>query len=86
MATSYHDRLLAARLKDPESGLSMKRASAEIAQIDAVLRTLDHLREEAGMSKAEIARQIGKNPAAFAGCSQPRSIQSSRRSPLSHMP
>ena len=40
-----------------------ERASAEIAQIDAVLRTLDHLREKAGMSKAEIARRIGQNPA-----------------------
>lgn len=63
MATSYHDRRLAARLKDPEFRAEYERASAEIAQIDAVLRTLDHLREEAGMSKAEIARQIGKNPA-----------------------
>ena len=28
----------------------------EIAQIDAVVRQLDELREEAGMSKAELAR------------------------------
>lgn len=63
MATSYHDRRLAARLKDPEFRAEYERASGEIAQIDAVLRTLDHLREKAGISKAEIARRIGKNPA-----------------------
>jgi transcriptional regulator with XRE-family HTH domain len=27
------------------------------------MRMLDHLREEAGFSKAELARQIGKDPA-----------------------
>ncbi len=61
--TSYHRRRLAARLKDPEFRAEYERARAEIAQIDAIMRTLDHLREEAGFSKADLARQIGKDPA-----------------------
>lgn len=63
MARSYHKRRRAARLKDPEFRAEYERASAEIAQIDAVLQTLDDLREGAGLSKAEIARRIGKNHA-----------------------
>lgn len=61
--TSYHRRRLAARLKDPEFRAEHERARAEIAQVDAIMRTLDHLREEAGLSKADLARQIGKDPA-----------------------
>jgi hypothetical protein len=37
------------RLKDPDFRAEYERASAEIAQIDAVLRTLDDLREDAGL-------------------------------------
>jgi ribosome-binding protein aMBF1 (putative translation factor) len=61
--TSYHRRRLAARLKDPEFRAEYERAGAEIAQIDAIMRSLDDLREEACFSKAELARQIGKDPA-----------------------
>jgi ribosome-binding protein aMBF1 (putative translation factor) len=61
--TSYHRRRLAARLKDLEFHAEYERARAEIAQIDAIMRSLDDLREEAGYSKAELARQIGKDPA-----------------------
>lgn len=60
---SYHRRRLPARLKDPEFRAEYERARAEIAQIDAIMRTLDHLREGAGFSKADLARQIGKDPA-----------------------
>lgn len=60
---SYHKRRLDARLKDPEFRAEYERARAEIGQIDAIMRTLDHLREEAGFSKADLARQIGKDPA-----------------------
>ena len=63
MARSYHERLRESRLRDPEFRAEYERASAEITQIDAILQTLDDLREEAGLSKAEIARRIGKNPA-----------------------
>jgi ribosome-binding protein aMBF1 (putative translation factor) len=60
--TTYHDRRLARRLKDPEFRAEYERHRREIAQIDAVVRRLDNLREKAGMSKAELARAIGKAP------------------------
>lgn len=61
--TSHHDRRLARRLKeDPEFRAEFERQRRQIAQIDAVVRQLDDLREKAGMSKAELARAIGKEP------------------------
>ncbi|HEY6550573.1 MAG TPA: helix-turn-helix transcriptional regulator [Solirubrobacterales bacterium] len=55
----------------PASGFSegiraeFERQRREIAQIDAAVRRLDELREEAGMSKAELARAIGKEPSSI---------------------
>jgi DNA-binding XRE family transcriptional regulator len=64
--TSYHDRRLARRLKeDPEFRAEFERAQREIAQIDSVVRQLDELREQAGMSKAELARAVGKAPSSI---------------------
>lgn len=64
--TTYHDRRIARRLKeDPEFRAEFERQRREIAQIDAVVRQLDELREEAGMSKAELARAIGKEPSSI---------------------
>lgn len=64
--TTYHDRHLARRLEDdPEFRAEFERQRREIAQIDAVVRQLDELREEAGMSKAELARAIGKEPSSI---------------------
>lgn len=61
--TTYHDRRLARRLEeDPEFRAEYERHRREIAQIDAVVRRLDDLRKKAGMSKAELARAIGKAP------------------------
>lgn len=60
---SYHRRRLAERLKSPEFRAEYEHSQAEIAQIDAIMRTLDNLRKEAGFSKADLARGIGKNPA-----------------------
>jgi len=59
---SGHDRRLSRRLEDPEFRAEFERQRREIAQIDVVVRQLDHLREEVGMSKAELARAIGKEP------------------------
>jgi DNA-binding XRE family transcriptional regulator len=39
--------------------------SVKIEQIDAVIRSLDEMREDAGMSKAELARRVGRNPASI---------------------
>lgn len=64
--TSHHDRRLARRLKE-DGGFrdEFERQSRQIAQIDALVRQLDQLREEAGMSKAELARAIGKEPSSI---------------------
>jgi ribosome-binding protein aMBF1 (putative translation factor) len=60
---SHHDRRLSRRLEeDPELRAEFERQRREIAQIDSVVRQLDELRERAGMSKAELARAIGKEP------------------------
>jgi ribosome-binding protein aMBF1 (putative translation factor) len=64
--TTYHDRRLARRLKeDPEFRAEFQRQRREIAQIDSIVRQLDELRERAGMSKAELARAIGKEPSSI---------------------
>lgn len=63
---TYHDRRLARRLEeDSEFRAEFERQRREIAQIDAVVRQLDELREDAGMSKAELARAIGKEPSSI---------------------
>lgn len=58
--TSYHRRQFEAEMKNPEFAAEYKRARTEIAQVNAVVRELDALREQAGMSKAELARRIGR--------------------------
>jgi len=62
--TSYHARRRTARMQDPEFRREYESARGQIDQVDAVIRALDHLRVQAGMPKAELARRIGKNPAA----------------------
>jgi len=63
--TSYHERRREAGLKDPTFRREYELARAQIDQVDAVIRQLDELRAESGMSKAELARIVGKNPAAL---------------------
>jgi DNA-binding phage protein len=66
LSAGYHDRRLARRLKeDPEFRVEFERQQREIAAIDAIVHQLDSLREQQGMSKAELARLIDKNPAAI---------------------
>jgi DNA-binding phage protein len=60
---SYHERRLARQLEDPEYREEFERASREIEAIDKVVNALEGLRGERGISKAELAREIGKNPA-----------------------
>lgn len=50
-------------MEDPEFRIEYERTRRELAQVNAVMRALDELRDEAGWSKAELARQIGKNDA-----------------------
>lgn len=60
--TGYYQRRRAQELQDPIFQQEYRRARAEIAQVDAVMRQLDALREASGVSKAELARLIGRNP------------------------
>ena len=50
-------------MEDPEFRAEYERMRRELAQVNAVMRALDELRDQAGWSKAELARQIGKNDA-----------------------
>jgi len=61
---AYHRRRMAERLQDPEFRREYDAARDTIDQIDAVVRALDRLRMDTGLTKAELARRIGKNPAA----------------------
>lgn len=65
LKTSYYDRRLKRRLaEDPELRSKLERERRQIDQVDAVIRQLDVMRERAGMSKADLARAIGKEPSA----------------------
>jgi DNA-binding XRE family transcriptional regulator len=63
--TSYYEQRRQEWLADDEARAEYERARREIEQIDAVIRSLDELREDAGMSKAELARRVGRNPASI---------------------
>ncbi|MDX6427848.1 MAG: hypothetical protein QOE54_214 [Streptosporangiaceae bacterium] len=55
---------LAADLKDPEFLRVYVRESVRIATVGAIINALDDARISEGMSKAELARAIGAEPAA----------------------
>src|SRR4051794_24966289 len=61
--TEHHDRRLAKRLADPEFAAEYERQRRAIEAIDAIIRKLDVLRADLGVSKAELARMIDKHPA-----------------------
>lgn len=64
--TAFHDRRLARQLKeDAEFRAEFEQQRRQIDQVDAVVRQLDELREEVGMSKAALARAIGKEPSSI---------------------
>lgn len=54
---------LETELRDPRSLRQFITESIRISTIDDVVNSLDHARQEAGMSKAELARAIGAEPA-----------------------
>jgi DNA-binding phage protein len=58
-----YERFLAEQLADPEFRAELERERREIETIDAIVNALDGLRDERGLTKADLARQIGKNPA-----------------------
>ena len=59
--TGFYERFRSQNLEDAEFRAGYDRAAREIAQIDAVIQTLDALRVDLGMSKAELARRVGRN-------------------------
>jgi DNA-binding XRE family transcriptional regulator len=61
----YYERRRRDWLTDGETRAEYERARREIEQIDAVIRSLDELRQDAGISKAELARRVGRNPASI---------------------
>lgn len=63
--TSYYDRRRRDWLADEDARREYERARREIELIDTLIRSLDALRESAGMSKAELARRVGRNPASI---------------------
>ena len=59
--TSFYARFRAQNMEDPEFRAAYERAARQIAQIDGVIQALDALRVDLGMSKAELARRVGRN-------------------------
>ena len=58
---SVHERRRGWRMQDPEYRSEYERAAREIAQTDAVIRELDSIRADLGISKAELARRVNRN-------------------------
>jgi len=56
-----HERRRERRMQDPEYRAAYERAAREVAQTDAVIRQLDALRADLGISKAELARRVNRN-------------------------
>jgi transcriptional regulator with XRE-family HTH domain len=52
-------------MENPEFQAEYERAGREIDQVNSVVRQLDELREAAGLSKAELARRIGRDPSSI---------------------
>src|ERR1700733_2644319 len=48
-------------MQDPEYRAAYERAARELAQTDALIRDLDSLRADLGISKAELARRVNRN-------------------------
>lgn len=63
--TGRHDRRMARRLEDPERRAEFERQKRRLTAIDTIVGSLDQLRAAQGLSKAALAREIDKNPAAI---------------------
>ena len=56
----YSERLFRDEMADPEFRREYDRARTEIDQVDAIVRALDLRRQELELSKAELARMVGR--------------------------
>ena len=61
--TSLHAKRRAARMEDPAFAREYERQATSIAAVDRVVAMLDEVRVAQGMSKADLARKVGKSPA-----------------------
>lgn len=52
------------QLRDPEVRDAYERAGARVESTVQLMRALDLLREQVGLSKAEVARRMGRKPEA----------------------
>lgn len=58
---SLHERRRTRRMQDVDYRVAYEQAAREISQTDAVIRELDALRIDLGVSKAELARRVNHN-------------------------
>lgn len=56
------DKWAAKKLKSPSFAKSYREARAQIDAVDTLVRALDQVREDSGISKAELARRIDAKP------------------------
>ena len=56
-----HERRRERRMQDPQYRAAYEQAAREVAQTDAVIRQLNSLRADLGISKAELARRLNRN-------------------------
>jgi ribosome-binding protein aMBF1 (putative translation factor) len=60
---SFHQSRHERRMRESaEYRTAYEQSSREVAQIDELMQHLDAARVRLGMSKADLAREIGKNP------------------------
>ena|SRR5947208_526784 len=58
------ERYFEKQRESPEYERAYREAAATVRAIDELVRSIDHRREELGLSKAELARQAGLPPEA----------------------
>ena len=64
--TSYHKRMLAARMEDPEFRAEYERArGARSTRSTPSFASWTSFREQAGLTKADLARHIGRDPSSI---------------------
>ncbi len=64
MTRTGFDRYFDEQMRDPEVRNAYEAARARIDMVDGLVRSLDRARQDQGLSKAELARRIGAEPAA----------------------
>ena len=64
-ASSRWERIRSQRLQNPTDRERYERTRRSLAAAQQVIELLDERRREAGLSKAELARRVGANPAAM---------------------